>query len=106
MDSKLTISNPQGLETINENSKSKQLESFFDYKSSDPKNLRKLWTAADQNHENEIKRNILVEGFMEKQGRKTHSWKTRYYILTDEFLAYKEVWTCFIILHILLETKL
>lgn len=91
MVSQLTTLNPQVLETLKESSQLKLLESFFDYKTSDPKSLKRLWAPADQTHENELKSKVFVEGLMEKQGRKTHSWKTRYYFLTDDFLAYKEV---------------
>lgn len=87
----LTTNNPQALEQIKESSQLRQLESFFDYTSSDSKDQRYLWTSPTRNHYQLIEKDSIVQAYMEKQGRKTHSWKTRYYILTSEFLIYKEV---------------
>ena len=55
-------------------------------------NKRKLWIKPQKSHTNSLKTSkILFEGFMAKKGKKTKLKKVRYYILTSEFLAYKEV---------------
>ena len=87
----LTTDNPQALEQIKESSQLRQLESFFDYNATDPREQRQLWNPPTKNHYAILEENTIIEGYMEKQGRKTHSWKSRYYILTNEYLMYKEV---------------
>jgi hypothetical protein len=87
----LTTLNPQALEQIKESSQLRLLESFFDHNATDSKRLRSLWNTLDQIKNRDFLDNILVEGLMEKQGRKLHSWHTRHYILYEGFLAYKEV---------------
>ena len=70
-------------------------ESFFDDDDidADPYDRRrKLWIRPQKSHLNSLKpENILFEGLMAKKGKKTKLKKIRYYILTRDFLAYKEV---------------
>lgn len=70
-------------------------ESFFndDDIDADPyDSRRKLWIRPQKSHLNSLKpENILFEGLMAKKGKKTKLKKIRYYILTRDFLAYKEV---------------
>lgn len=87
----LTTLNPQALEQLKESSQLKLLESFFDHNATDPKSSRRLWNNVDQIKNKDFLDNILVEGSMEKQGRKLHSWTSRHYMLYNGYLAYKEV---------------
>ncbi len=70
-------------------------DSFFDDDEIDLDpfdNLRKLWIKPQKNHLQCVKTpNILCEGLMAKKGKKMKLKKLRYYILTADFLAYKEV---------------
>lgn len=70
-------------------------ESFFDDDDIDADpfdSRRKLWIKPQKSHLNSLKpQNILFEGWMAKKGKKTKLKKLRYYILTRDFLAYKEV---------------
>ena len=70
------------------------MDSFFDHDDNESKDLKKLWVGAKKLHQNEIKTNTLFEGTFEKKGKKTSFWKTRYYYLTENVLAYKEVGPC------------
>ncbi len=87
----LTTLNPQALEQLKESSQLRLLESFFDHTATDPKGSRRLWNSPDQMKNKDFLDNILVEGVMEKQGRKLHSWISRHYMLYNGYLAYKEV---------------
>lgn len=70
-------------------------ESFFDDDDLETDSLdirRKLWIKPQKSHLNSLKAgNILFEGYLAKKGKATKLKKIRYYILTSEFLAYKEV---------------
>lgn len=87
----LTTLNPQALEQLKESSQLQQLESFFDNDASDSRSDRQLWITPPKNFYNDLRNKVILEAPMEKQGRTTHTWKMRYYILTEGFLAYKEV---------------
>ena len=87
----ITTQNPQTLELLKGTFQLLQLETFFDSDTSDPAFLKNLWVKPKKCHTTGLNENILTEGPMEKQGRRTNQWKTRYYILTSNFLAYKEV---------------
>lgn len=88
----LTTLNPVALEQLNEWSQLRVLESFFDSLPSDPPSLRKLWFKPNKTQLNDFAKSIvLLEASLVKQGKKTRVWKSRHYILTSEFLAYKEV---------------
>ena len=70
-------------------------ESFFDDDDMelDPfDNRRKLWIKPQKSHLSYLKTaEVLYEGSMSKNGKKTGIKKIRYYILTPEMLVYKEV---------------
>lgn len=88
----LTTRNPQALELLKGSFQLVQLESFFDVGPSEPKSLRRLWASPEKAQLADIgEEKVIAQALMEKKGRKTNRWQTRYYILTLEFLAYKEV---------------
>jgi len=87
----LTTLNPIALEQLQEPSELRNLESFFNNAPSDPLSQKKLWIKPTASHLEEISSQILMEASFQKQGKRTKIWKSRYYILTNEFLAYKEV---------------
>jgi hypothetical protein len=68
-----------------------ELDSFFDHEPKESKDLKKLWIKAKKIHQNDVKNNTLLEALFEKKGKKTSLWKTRFYMLTENCLAYKEV---------------
>lgn len=83
--------NPQALEQLKRSSQLRRMESFFDHDTGDPKPDKQLWMIPNKNQSSDMKVKVIMDAPMEKQGRKTHSWKVRHYVLTDDFLAYKEV---------------
>ena len=87
----ITTQNPQTLELLKGSFQLLQLETFFNSDPSDSNLLKSLWIRPKRSHLDSLDEKILFEGVMEKKGRRTSQWKSRYYILTDEFLAYKEV---------------
>ena len=91
MNHQLTTLNPQALELLKGSFQLVQLERFFDVGYSEPRSIRKLWISPKQTHLVNLEENILAEGIMWKKGRKLNRWIMRYYILTPDFLAYKEV---------------
>lgn len=88
----LTTLNPVALEQLNECSQLRILESFFDTAPNDPPTFKKLWFKPNKAQLAEFGNSqVLLEAPFSKQGKKTRSWKTRHYILTPEYFAYKEV---------------
>lgn len=88
----LTTLNPKALEQLKDSSQILALELFFDYDEREPKYKKSLWIKPNKAHLINLKDNTIFEAAMEKKGRKTSAWKERHYILTHEFLAYKEVY--------------
>ena len=89
----LTTLNPLALEQLQESSELRNLESFFNNALTDPPVKRKLWSKPEKIHIEKAtsEEEILLEGSFQKQGKRTKIWKTRFYVLTTQFLAYKEV---------------
>lgn len=88
----LTTLNPQALELLKGSFQLIQLESFFDVDPSEPKMLKKLWTKPKDEQIASLSEKILLENTMEKREKRTNRWISRHYILTSDFLAYKEVY--------------
>lgn len=87
----LTTLNPIALEQLNEFSQLRNLESFFDSNPDDPL-AKRLWIKPEKHHlESLTPDKIILVASFQKKGKKTKIWKTRHYILTSQFLAYKEV---------------
>ena len=86
------VRRPQTFDRIKENSSPHQLESFFDNDIGDPRDQEALWVSPNKVQFNHQKHKIIMECPMEKQGRKISSWKIHHFVLTEEFLAYKEVY--------------
>ncbi len=90
----LTTQNPQALELLKGSFQLIQLERFFDVGYSEPRSVKKLWISPKASQIENLEANIRAEGLMWKRGRKLNQWITRYYIMTSDFLAYKEVRFC------------
>lgn len=65
--------------------------SFFDHEDDELKEIRSLWTQIRPIHLNELKTKIILEGELEKKGKVMGKWKSRHYLLTQNYLIYQEV---------------
>lgn len=87
----LTTLNPQFLEQMKDSSQLSALEFFFDNDVEDERSEKKLWKKPQRADLEELKNNVIFEATMEKKGKTFGSWKTRHFLLTKKFLAYKKV---------------
>ena len=89
---KVIILNPVELDGHQESLSSQKFKSFFDSSANDPKGQRKLWVKPSKSDLEAFKNNeIIAESYFKKQGKRTKAWKNRFYILTADFLTYKQV---------------
>jgi hypothetical protein len=86
-----TVQPPTGLDITSRRRSHIDADSFFDHEEKEDKELKLLWIKPKITDHAEIKNSAIMEGYFEKQGKKTGVWKTRYYILTATSLAYKQV---------------
>ena len=78
------------MDQLSECSESLNFESFFNNNPNDPPLTKKLWIRLSKCQlEEAMAAQVILEAPFNKKGKRTKIWKTRYYTLTNEFIAYK-----------------